>query len=70
MGNFGLNGGIPWLTNTEGAKSLETVNLFLLECPWLKENLDPLDSGPFVWVCELQTPKPENSLGGGGGEGA
>ena len=48
MGNFGLNGGIPWLTNTEGAtcfickQGVETVNHFLLECPGFKENLDSL----------------------------
>ena len=49
MGNFGLNGGILWLTNTEGAtcfvckQGVETVNHFLLECHGLKENLD------FLW---------------------
>ena len=48
MGNFGLNGGIPWLTNTEGAtcfvckQGVETVNLLVLECPGFKENLDSL----------------------------
>ena len=48
MGNFGLNGGIPWITNTEGAtcfvckQGVETVNHFLLECPGFKENLDSL----------------------------
>ena len=46
MGNFCLNGGIPRLTNTEGAtcfvskQGVETVNHFLLECPGFKENLD------------------------------
>ena len=44
MGNFGLNSGIPWLTNTEGAtcfvskQGVETFNHFLLECPGFKEN--------------------------------
>ena len=48
MGNFGLNGGIPWLTNTEDAtcfvckQGVETVNHFLLECPGFKENFDSL----------------------------
>ena len=48
MGNFGLKGGIPWLTNTEGAtcsvceQGVKTVNHFLLECPGFKENLDSL----------------------------
>ena len=37
MGNFGLNGGIPWLSNTDGAAcflckvDIETVNHFLLD---------------------------------------
>ena len=48
MGNFGLNGGIPRLTDTEGAncfvckQSVETVNHSHLECPGFKENLDSL----------------------------
>ena len=48
MGNFGFNGGISWLTNTEGAtcfvckQGVETVNHFLLERPGFKENLDSL----------------------------
>ena len=48
MGNFSLNGGIPWITNTEGAtcfvckQHVETVNHFLLECPGFEENLDSL----------------------------
>ena len=46
MGDFGLNGGISWLTSTAGAtcfvckQGVETVNHFLLECPGFKENLD------------------------------
>ena len=37
-GNFGLNGGVPWLLNTDGAlcfickENVENVNHFLLEC--------------------------------------
>ena len=48
MGNFDLNGGIPWITNTEDAtcfackQDVETVNHFLLECSGFKENLDSL----------------------------
>ena len=48
MGNFGLDGGIPRITNTEGAtcfvckQGVETVNQFLLECSGFKENLDSL----------------------------
>ena len=47
-GNFGLNDGIPWFTNTEGAtcfvckQGVETVNHFLFECPGFKENIDSL----------------------------
>ena len=45
MGNFGLNGGIPWLSNTDGAAcfpckvDIETVNHFLLDCPNFREHL-------------------------------
>ena len=46
MGNFGLNGGIPWLSNTDGAAcflckvDIETVNHFLLDCPNFREHFD------------------------------
>ena len=39
MGNFGLNGGIPWLCNTDGAicflrkVDIETVSHFLVDSP-------------------------------------
>ena len=48
MGNFGLNGGIPWLSNTDGAAcflcklDIETVNQFLLDCPNFREHFDSL----------------------------
>ena len=48
MGNFGLNGGIPWLSNTDGALcfickgDVETVNHFLFDCPYFRENFDTL----------------------------
>ena len=48
MGNFGLNGGIPWLSNTDGASCFlckvdtETVNHFLLDCPNFREHFDSL----------------------------
>ena len=48
MGNFGLNGGIPRITYTEGAacfvckQGVETVNHSLLELSEFKENLDSL----------------------------
>ena len=46
MGNFSVNGGIPRITDTEGAscflrkQGVETVNHFLLECSGFKESLD------------------------------
>ena len=46
MGNFGLNGGIPRITDTEAAtcfvckQGVETVNHFLLECSGFKGNLE------------------------------
>ena len=48
MGNFGLNGGIPWLCNTQGAifflckVDIETMSHFLLDCPNFWEHFDSL----------------------------
>ena len=48
MGNFGLNGGIPWLCNTDGAicfickVDVETVSHFLHDCPNFREHFDSL----------------------------
>ena len=48
MGNFGLNGAIPWLCNTDGVISflckvdIETVSHFLLHCPNFREHVDSL----------------------------
>ena len=48
MGNFALNGVIPWFTNSEGTtcfvckQGMEIVNHFLFECPKFKENIDSL----------------------------
>ena len=45
MGNFGLNGGIPWLSNTDGAiyfpckLDIETVSHFLLDRSNFREHL-------------------------------
>ena len=47
-GNFGLNRGVPWLLNTEGAlcfickENVENVNHFLLECRELCNNFDSI----------------------------
>ena len=48
MGNFGLNGGVPWLTNTDGElclfckDSAEDVSHFLLDCPNFRDNFESL----------------------------
>ena len=48
MGNFGLNGGIPWLCNIDCAicflfkVDIETVSHFLLDCPNFREHFDAL----------------------------
>ena len=48
MGNFGLNGGIAWLSSTDGAAcflckvDIETVNHFLLDCSNFREHFDSL----------------------------
>ena len=44
MGNFGINGGVPWLTNTDGElcllskESVEDVSHFLLDCPNFRDD--------------------------------
>ena len=48
MGNFGLNGGVPWLTNTDCGlyllckESVEDVSHFLLDCPNFRDNHESL----------------------------
>ena len=48
MGNFGLNGGIPWLAETDGClcftcrEDNETLCHFFLDCPTFKPNFDSL----------------------------
>ena len=50
MGNFGLNGSVPWHVGTNRSHCLiyrhgtEDVTHFLLDCPFFKENAD------FVWL--------------------
>ena len=47
-GNFGLNGSVPWLTNTDGElcrfckNSVEDVSRFLLDCSSFKDNFESL----------------------------
>ena len=48
MGNFGINGGVPWLTNTHGElcllckESVEDVSHFLLHCSNFSGNRESL----------------------------
>ena len=53
MENFGLNGGVPWLTNTDGElfyllckESAEDVSHFLLDCPNFRDDRKSLWSNP------------------------
>ena len=52
MGNFGLNGRVPWLTNTDGElclvckNSVEDVSHFLSDCSSFRDNFDSLWSNP------------------------
>ena len=47
MGNFGRNGSVPWLKDTEGAlcficeEDFENTDHILLDCPQLKRILNP-----------------------------
>ena len=48
MGNFGLNGGVPWLTNIDGElclfckNSVEDVSHFLSDCSSFRDNFESL----------------------------
>ena len=48
MENFGINGGVPWLTNTDGElcllckESVEDVSHVLSDCPNFRDNLESL----------------------------
>ena len=48
MGNFGINGGVPWLTNADGElcllckESVEDVSHFLLDCLNFRDNRESL----------------------------
>ena len=48
MGNFGLNGGIPWLAETDGSlcftcrEDNKTLCHFFFDCPTFKPNFDSL----------------------------
>ena len=64
MGNFGLNGCIPWLCNTDGAicflckVGIETVSHFLLDCPNFREHFDSL------WPILIVTVRKFNDIDG------
>ena len=61
MGNFGLNGSIPWLKDTKGTlickEDIENLNHFLIDCPQFTENFDS------IW----HNLEPRGGGGGGGG---
>ena len=48
MRNFGINGGVPWLTNTDGElcllckESVEDVSQFLSDCPNFRDSRESL----------------------------
>ena len=48
MGNFGLNGSLPWLQNTDGAicfirkEDIESVTHFFLDCSYFRNNFESL----------------------------
>ena len=48
MGNFGLNGSLPWLQNTDGAicfickDDIESVTYFFLDCSYFRNNFESL----------------------------
>ena len=48
MGNFGIDGGVPWLTNTDGElcllckESVEDVSHFPLDCPNFRDHCESL----------------------------
>ena len=59
MGIFGLNGGVPWLTNTDGQlclfckNSVEDVSHFLSDCSSFRDNFESLWSKtkPKITAC-------------------
>ena len=61
MRNFGINGGVPWLTNTDVElcllckESVEDVSHFLLDCPNFRDNRESLWSNlnQKVTACNL-----------------
>ena len=48
MGNFGLNGSLPWLQNTDGAicfickEDIESVTHLFLDCSYFRNNFESL----------------------------
>ena len=48
MGNFGFNGSVSWLKDTQGTlwficnKDIENLDHFLLDCPQFKEDFDSI----------------------------
>ena len=59
MGNFGLNGKIPWLAETDGSlcftcrEDNETLCHFFFDCPTFKPNFDSLSRNLFLKTSNL-----------------
>ena len=63
MGNFGLNGGIPWLAETDGSlcftcrEDNKTLCHFFFDCPTFKPNFDSLWCNLFlklpIWMLPM-----------------
>ena len=62
MGNFGSNGSVPWLTNTDGKlclrckESIEVVSHFLLDCHNFRDNCESLWSNLSQKVTDCNPP--------------
>ena len=54
MGNFGLKGRIPWITNTDDALCFvckrDTLDRFLFDCPDFREHFDSFWSNLYLKV--------------------
>ena len=68
MGNFGLNGSLPWLQNIDGAicfnckDNIESVAHFFLDCSYFRNNFESLwdklkikiaTSNPIAYICNF-----------------
>ena len=58
MGNFGLNGGIPWLAETDNSllylqRRQQTLCHFFFDCPTFKPTFDSLWCNLLLKACNL-----------------